>query len=163
MKEPDIITIKEKKLVGMKIRTSISEERTFELWSSFKPRIQEISHRKSNEFYSVQIFDENLEFSQFTPQTYFEKWAAVEVEIDKDLPDDFELFHLAAGKYARFIHQGPPDKFPETSKYIFGHWLPNSEYELDNRPHFEIMGETYQIDHANSEEEIYIPIQVKNR
>lgn len=159
MKEPEIITIKERKLVGLKIRTSLSEERTLELWRSFKPRIQEIPNRKTNEFYSVQIFDENLQFDQFTPQTYFEKWAAVEVESFEGLPDDFKKFTLTPGKYARFIHKGTPETFPETSKQIFGHWLPNSAYELDNRPHFEIMDKTYQVDNPESEEEVYIPIQ----
>lgn len=163
MKQPEIITIKERKLVGLKIRTSLSEERTFELWSSFKPRVHEISHRKNNEFYSVQIFDENLQFEQFTPQTYFEKWAAVEVESTEEYPADFEEYTLTPGKYARFIHQGMPETFSETSKYIFGHWLPNSAYQLDNRPHFEIMDETYRIDSPDSTEEVYIPIQLKDR
>lgn len=163
MKEPEIIPIKERKLVGMKIRTSLSEERTFELWSRFKPRVKEIFNRKTNEFFSVQIFDEDLEFDQFTQQTFFEKWAAVEVESGENIPDDFELFTLTAGKYARFIHKGTADSFSETSKYIFGHWLPNSNYQLDSRPHFEIMGETYQADSPDSEEEVYIPIQLKNR
>lgn len=163
MKEPEIITIKERKLVGMKIRTSLSEDRTVELWSTFKPRVKEISNRKNNDFYSVQIFDEVLEFDQFTPQTFFEKWAAVEIESVENLPEGFDLFTLSAGKYARFIHKGPSDTFPETSKYIFGNWLPNSEYQLDSRPHFEIMGERYQVNNPDSEEEVYIPIQLKDR
>ncbi len=163
MKEPEIITIKERKLAGLKIRTSLSENRTFELWSTFKPRVNEILHRKNSDFYSIQLFDENLEFTQFTPQTFFEKWAAVEIESVENIPDDLELFTLAPGKYARFIHKGTPDTFPETSKFIFGQWLPNSEYELDNRPHFEIMDENYQADNPNSEEEVYIPIHLKDR
>lgn len=163
MKEPEIITIKERKLAGIKIRTSLSENRTHELWRRFKPRLKEIIDRKNSDFYSIQLFDENLEFSQFTPQTFFEKWAAVEVESGENLPEGLELFILEPGKYARFIHKGTPDRFPETSKYIFGHWLPNSSYELDSRPHFEIMDENYQVDNPNSEEEVYIPIHLKDR
>lgn len=163
MKEPEIITIKERKLVGMKIRTSLSEGKTFELWNTFKPRVNEILNRKNSAYYSIQLFDEDLTFDQLTPQTFFEKWAAVEVESAEDLQEGFEQFTLSSGKYARFIHKGTPEAFSETSKYIFGHWLPNSEYQLDNRPHFEIMDETYQVESPESEEEVYIPIQLKDR
>ncbi len=147
----------------MKIRTSLCEDRTVELWSTFKPRIKEIPNRKNNDFYSVQIFDEVVKFDQFTPQTFFEKWAAVEVESIEDLPEEFDLFTLTAGKYARFIHKVLADTFPETSKYIFGNWMPSSEYQLDSRPHFEIMGERYQVNNPDSEEEVYIPVQLKDR
>ncbi len=39
--------------------------------------------------------------------------------------------------------------------------LPNSEYELENRPHFEVLGEKYKNNDPNSEEEIWIPIKKK--
>lgn len=159
MKEPEIIALKEKKLIGLKIRTSLSENKTFELWSTFKPRVQEISHRKDNDFYSLQIFDEDLKFNQFTPQTFFEKWAAVEVDSIENIPEGFQSIILAPGTYARFIHKGLPDTFPETSQYIFGEWLPNSQFQLDKRPHFEIMNENYDPDNLASEEEVYIPIR----
>jgi len=38
--------------------------------------------------------------------------------------------------------------------YIFSDWLPKSDYELDEKPHFEILGEKYKNDDPNSEEEI---------
>ena len=50
-------------------------------------------------------------------------------------------------------------KFP--FQYIFTNWLPNSEYELDNRPHFEILGDKYINGSADSEEEIWIPVKYK--
>jgi len=39
--------------------------------------------------------------------------------------------------------------------------LPNSDYELDNRPHFEILGKKYKNNSADSEEEIWIPVKLK--
>lgn len=45
---------------------------------------------------------------------------------------------------------------------IFSDWLPKSDYELDERPHFEILDEKYKNDDPNSEEEIWIPIRNKN-
>jgi AraC family transcriptional regulator len=39
--------------------------------------------------------------------------------------------------------------------------LPASEYVVDNRPHFEILGAQYKNNEPDSEEEIWIPIQLK--
>ncbi|MFT5513068.1 MAG: AraC family transcriptional regulator, partial [Bacteroidia bacterium] len=51
---------------------------------------------------------------------------------------------------------------PKTFGYIFGEWIPNSIYDIDSRPHFEILGDKYKNDHPNSEEEIWIPIKEKS-
>jgi AraC family transcriptional regulator len=63
------------------------------------------------------------------------------------------------GLYAVFNHVGDAVKARETFGYIFGVWLPNSEYQLGNRPHFEILGEKYKNSSPDSEEEIWIPIK----
>lgn len=159
MDEPQILTIPQRKLVGMKIRTSLSENKTFGLWSKFKPRIKEIKYKKNSDFYSIQIFEEDLEFSRFTPQTFFEKWAAVEVKSFEDIPNGLEIFTIPAGKYALFLHKGLPGSFPETSRYIFGEWFPSSGFELDNRPHFEVRDENYRPDDPGAEEEVWVPVQ----
>jgi AraC family transcriptional regulator len=64
--------------------------------------------------------------------------------------------------YAVFIHKGPASKGPETYNYIFGTWLPGSDYILDSRPHFALMGEKYKNDDPASEEEIWIPVKLKD-
>jgi len=46
-------------------------------------------------------------------------------------------------------------------QYIYGQWLPNSNYLLDDKPHFEVLGEKYKNNDPNSEEEIWIPIKDK--
>jgi AraC family transcriptional regulator len=43
-------------------------------------------------------------------------------------------------------------------QYIYSTWLPASGYALDNRPHFELLGEKYKQGSPHSEEEIWIPI-----
>ena len=42
---------------------------------------------------------------------------------------------------------------------INGTWIAKSDYNLDDRPHFEVLGEKYI--NADSEEEIWIPIKKK--
>ena len=53
-------------------------------------------------------------------------------------------------------------EFSKTMQHIFTRWLPESNYRLDNRPHFEVLGERYKNNDPNSEEEVWIPIKQKN-
>jgi AraC family transcriptional regulator len=68
---------------------------------------------------------------------------------------------LPEGLYAVFLHRGPATTGPKTFEYIFQTWLPASEYFLDHRPHFEILGTNYKNDDPDSEEEIWIPVKPK--
>jgi len=65
------------------------------------------------------------------------------------------------GLYAVFVHKGAASEGPKTYQYIFTTWLPASDYQLDNRPHFAIMGEKYKGEDPGSEEELWIPIKPK--
>lgn len=159
MQEPKIIELTEKTLVGMRIRTSLSEDQTIALWRQFKPRVQDIQQRANPNFYSVEIFDTLIDFKNFSPTTLFEKWAAVEVSQIESIPKGMEALILPGGTYAVFIHHGPAHTYPQTAQYIFGTWLPNSDYELDQRPHFEIMTSQYLPHDPNAEEEIWIPVR----
>ena len=158
--QPKIVEIGERKLVGMKITTSFAENRTFELWSKFKPKVGEIKHRKNADFYSVQIYNGNLKFTEFTPFTIFEKWAAVEVVDFSDIPQGIDCHTLMGGKYAIFILRGLHSESLKTIQSIFTDWLPSSKFEFDFREQFEIMSDKYLgSNDANSEEEIWIPIK----
>jgi AraC family transcriptional regulator len=59
------------------------------------------------------------------------------------VPAEMEKFVLPGGLYAVFYHKGI---YTDTDifQYIFGTWLTASEYELDKRPHFEILGCKYK-------------------
>jgi AraC family transcriptional regulator len=72
-----------------------------------------------------------------------------------------ETFTLTSGLYAVFQYKGTANEAAGTFQYILGTWLPNSEYTLDSRPHFEILGEKYKNNDPDSEEEIWIPIKPK--
>jgi AraC family transcriptional regulator len=59
------------------------------------------------------------------------------------------------------VHRGASTD-TSTFEYIFRVWLPASEYLLDDRPHFEILGAKYKDNDPESEEEIWIPVQKKD-
>ena len=156
--EPIIENINEKKLIGMSQKMSLSENTTFKLFSSFMPRRKEIMHSINSETYDLKIYPDNY-FLNFNPSTYFTKWALIEVSDVSNVPNDMEIFTLNEGKYAVFKHKGL-SKDNSTFQYIFTNWLPKSDYILDDRPHFEILGEKTKRNDPNSEEEIWIPIKL---
>lgn len=158
--KPIIEELKEKKLIGIRMNMSLTDNRTVELWQGFMPRRKEIKNNLGTDLFSVQMYD-NSYFSNFDPSVEFEKWATTEVKDFDTIPDGMDALILTSGLYAVFLHIGAASTGPKTFQYIFGTWLPNSEYVLENRPHFEILGEKYKNDDPTSEEKIWIPIKAK--
>jgi AraC family transcriptional regulator len=153
-----IETIQEKKLIGKQLKMSFSNDKTRELWQSFMPKRKEILNNLSSDLHSLQIYDEGF-FDKFNPNTEFEKWALLEVSDFNNIPENMEVFNLQGGLYAVFLHKNATSTPEKTFGYIYKTWIPNSEYELDNRPHFEVLGYNYKNNDISSEEEIYIPIR----
>lgn len=156
---PRIENLTEKKLIGKRLTMSLANNRTGELWQSFMPKRSEISNNVSNDMISMQVY-KPMHFADFKPTNEFEKWATVEVTNFESVPTDMETFLLAGGLYAVFDYKGSSND-PSIFQFIFGTWLPSSEYFLDDRPHFEILGDKYKNNDPTSEEEIWIPIKPK--
>ncbi len=155
---PRIEVLGELKLVGLRMTMSISANKTRELWQNFLRRRKDIPNTVGKNLYSIQLYDDHY-FKTFNPHSTFEKLAAIEVTNFNAVPPDMEAFTLPSGLYAVFLHKGAAATAPTTFNYIFSTWLPDSEYSLDIRPHFEVLGEKYKNDDPESEEEIWIPIK----
>jgi AraC family transcriptional regulator len=158
--KPRIEALGEKKLIGIRMNMSLTENRTAELWQGFMSRRKEIKNSIGTDLYSVQVYEDTY-FSNFSPSADFEKWATSEVKDFETVPDGMETLVLTGGLYAVFLYKGAASTAPETFQHIFGKWLPDSEYALDNKPHFEILGKKYKNGDPTSEEEIWIPIKAK--
>lgn len=154
-------TIPNKILVGKRIKMSLSADRTVELWQSFMPNRKNIPFTLSTDLFCVQVYEHGSTPSEFNPNRLFDKWATVEVTKTETIPDEMEILELSGGLYAVFLHRGAAATGPITFNYIFNNWLPSSDYILDQRPHFEILGEKYKNNQPDSEEEVWIPIKVK--
>ncbi len=159
MLEPKIVIISEMKMVGNRLTMSLTDNKTSILWKNFMIKRKEIFHNENSDLYSIQIYNPDLDFNDFTPSTSFEKWAAVEVEEIDRIPDKMETLTIPKGEYAVFKYRGLPSNFQKMAEYIFGVWLPNSQYQLDNRPHFEIMKADYNPNDPSAEETVWIPIR----
>lgn len=159
--EPRIETLNEKKLIGKYLKMSLSNDRTAELWRSFMPEKRHIKNNIGNDLFCLQIYDESLEFKDFNPDTEYEKWAAIEVSDFNGIPEEMSEYTLKGGLYAVFTYKGKASNFAPTFRYIYYQWLPNSEYELDKRTHFDLLGSKYKNNEDDSEEEIWVPIKLK--
>ena len=155
-----IESLPEKKLVGMSRKMSFLINKTVELWQNFMQQRSKIENRIGLDFYSVQVYHDGY-WTKFDPAAEFEKWATVEVDNYEHIPEGMQAFAIPMGFYAVFLHKGPASEGDSTFRYIFQTWLPNSDYILDNRPHFEILGVKYKNESPDSEEEIWIPVRVK--
>lgn len=85
----------------------------------------------------------------------------IEVNNFDCVPDEMESFVLPGGQYAVFHYKGPGNE-PKIFEHIFTKWLSDSGYLLDNRPHFEVLGDKYKNNDPDSEEDIWVPVRLGN-
>ncbi len=138
---------------------SIAENKTSELWREFRSRAKAIAGRIGDESYSARVYSADYSFSRFDPHAVFDKWACVRV--GESNPEFFEILEIPSGKYAVFHHSGLAASAPTTFGYIFGTWVLNSGFDLDDRPHFEILPARYDPFDPVAEEEIWVPVRTK--
>lgn len=160
MDTPKIRVLAQKILIGKKLEMSYFNNRTVELWRSFMPRRKEIQNQVGSELYSMQIYNGVFSIQNFNPNDTFTKWAALEVTDFEQIPEGMEHYTLKGGLYAVFTHKGSSLDFQRTFQYIFEVWLPYSDYQIDDREHFELLGEKYKNESPDSEEEVWIPIKL---
>ncbi len=159
--QPSIKTIPEKKLIGKRVTINFMDDKTFDLWRSFISRRNEIKNNINADFISMRIYDTSYSFENFNPTANFDKWATIEVSDFEEIPTEMETFIISGGLYAVFNYKGL-NTDTRIFDYIYGDWLlNNSEYMLDDRPHFEVMGSKYKNNDPDSEEEIWVPVRLK--
>lgn len=155
--DSEIVEVNQKIIVGMKLEMSLLENQTQTLWQRFMPKLNSISNRLDNNLISMSIYSSDY-FQSFNPLNRFMKWAGVEVSDEQTLSDGLEIIKIPQGSYVRFLYQGLPSQAGPFFQSIFQEWFPKSGYKLDQRPHFEVMGDKYKNNDPSSEEMIYIPV-----
>lgn len=144
--------------MGERRTMSFAANDTGSLWAAFMSKRKEVKNSVGVELYSIEIHPDGF-FEAFDPTAEFEKWAAVEVSEATKASDGLETLSVPSGNYAVFTYRGHPAKAAGFYQRIFTQTLPENGLELDNRPHFAVMGEKYQNDSDDSEEEIWIPVK----
>ena len=158
--QPKIELIPQKQLVGHVIEMSLVNNKTFDLFSGFMPTRKQIAQSISSDIFEVMVYDHSY-FKNFNPSHSFIKWATLEVSALETNLEGMQSLTLNEGLYAVFQYKGLANGFGMFMNSILTEWLPESNYDLDDRPHFNILGDKYKNNHPDSEEAVYIPIKEK--
>ena len=148
------------KFIGKNLSFTYSDYRALELWSSFMPRRKEIPNAIGTDLYNIQINPIGFSFGM---NESFVKWAAVSVANFDFVPDGMQTLEIPEGLYAVFQYKRDQSNAAAFFNTIYTKWLPASDYEIDHRPQFEILGAKYKTNDPNSEEEIWIPVKEHKR
>lgn len=153
---PKLIKISERKVIGMKSSIHHGDfGNIVTLWKYFMPNRKMIKNVINDEFIAMQNYRNFNDVKE-----PFDIWACVEVSSLQNIPNGMFSFIIPAREYAVFLHKGM--NASETYQRIMTEWLPNSGYEIDDRPHFQVMGEKYKNGSPDSEEDFYVPVKLKS-
>lgn len=138
MNKPEIIHLDKIKIIGYEYKTNLNDDTYFEDIPRF------YDHFGRNEYY-MRIPGKaapNMAYGiacNFQDDGHFSFIVGEEVhQFSEELESGFVNFEIPEGKYAEFKVNGPADLVQNTRKYIYGTWLPNSNYERREGPDFEI-------------------------
>ena len=121
------------------------------------PGIHLIKNRIGSEKFRYKYIQKRV-LSILWSKNIFTKWALVPVSTFDCIPDGMSSFVIPSGWYARFHYKGHPAAGASFFQTIFTQWVPKSGYQIDERPHFEMLGDRYDNNSVDSEEDVYIPI-----
>tara|TARA_R100001377_G_C3165449_1_gene101153 strand:- start:303 stop:839 length:537 start_codon:yes stop_codon:yes gene_type:complete len=154
------ITTQDILIIGKKAQLSFitNGAGTGNLARQFMPRLNEISNRVGTYSFSIQNY-KSFNLKTMTPETLFEKWVGVEVSNIDSIPENMETLIIQGGDFLVFPFQGSVDEFVTFWQKLHTEWLPNSNYQLDNRPHFEKLPAGYNPMRDDNQEAIWIPIK----
>lgn len=145
-------------ITGYEYRTNLNNERHYEEIPGFYHHFgingyyNHISRKISpNMSYGIACrFQDQGDFS-------FVIGEAVE-EFSGVLEEGFVNLEIPEGKYAEFNASGPNGRVQETRSYIYGTWLPNSNYERKEGPDYEITDVMNSSFPDDLKMKIYIPL-----
>ena len=158
MNKPNIVQLSKRDIIGFEYKTNLNNEKYFEEIPKF------YFDFGSNEYY-LRILEKiapNMSYGiacDFHDDGNFSFIIGEEVQGSAaELDDGFVNFEIPEGKYAEFKVNGSTDLVQNTRRYIYGTWLPNSNYERREGPDFEITDVLQSIYPNKMKVIIYIPI-----
>jgi len=155
--EPEIITRSEMKVVGTVHKYQEDDLNIEMLWSDFQHKVNQIRNRIGNDAFG--IYEEYFETEDSIGFSYI---CSVEVSDFDDVPEGMISRIIPEQMYAVFRHNGSLSFLPETLKYIWGSWLPKSNYEYDEKPDFELYSPGIQPEDPDHVLFLYIPVSRKS-
>lgn len=151
---PEIIYFQELHAIGLSQMMTVADDQTGILWKEVMPKIKNNPAWES--VYSLQEYPEDY-FLEFNPHKPFKKWALVEADFFKTLPEGFESYTIPEGKYARY-YLADRQQGQSFFSRVFTEYLPEAGLELRQAVHFEILPRDWMQQHDLGEW-VYLPIK----
>jgi len=157
--KPEIVPLSNRKIIGYAYKTNLNNDKHYEEIPGF------YQHFGMNEFY-MRIPDKtapNMSYGiacNFEDDGRFSFIVGEEVgQFADQLDDGFVNFEIPEGTYAEFKAYGPAGTVPSVRDYIYGTWLPQSNYERTEGPDFEVTDVMNSRFPEDLRVKIYIPIK----
>ncbi|WP_158056906.1 GyrI-like domain-containing protein [Halorussus halophilus] len=141
-------------VVGLHYRGTNEDDEISNLWEQTDAHADEFADLARSEEWFGLCFDFDHESGAFS---YV---AGVETESEAIAPSEMERVDVPGGEYAVFTTT--LDTVGETTDEIYREWLPSSGYERADGPEVERYGESFDPEDANSEFEIFVPVEESN-
>lgn len=123
-------------------------------WQEFVKRMDEIGNAVNS--------GDHLGIAMRDGKEDFDYLIGLEVSSADHVPDGMKAVTVPTHEYAVFTHKGLIGRIGETYQYIYGEWLPQSEYNRAPAPFTEVYGEKFCNGATDDSEcEIWIPIVKK--
>jgi len=155
--EPEIITRPEMKVVGTTHKYQEDDLNIEMLWFDFQHKVNQVRNRIGNDAFG--IYEEYFETEDSIGFSYI---CSVEVSDFDCVPEGMISRIIPEQMYAVFRHNGPLSFLPETLKYIWGSWLPKSNYKYDEKPDFELYSPGIQPEDPDHILFLHIPVSRKS-
>lgn len=159
MKKPAFVPLDTMKIIGYAYKTSLNNERHYNEIPGFyrefgeKERFMRIPNKLAPgmSFGISCSFEDNGDFSFLIGEEV--------QQFEEKLEDGFMNFEIPAGQYAEFEANGPAGLVQEVRDFIYGTWLPNSNYERKEGPDFEVTDVINSTFPDDLRIKIYIPLK----
>lgn len=131
-------------------------EKVLPHWTDFLKEIKFIPHQTNKKLYGVAISSE-LQMRE----EYLNYLSGVEVSSVSDSLE-YSYLLLPAGQYASFRNIGLVTRLSALMDFIYGIWLPTSNFQRRKGYDFEIFDKKYSLSDENSASYYYLPIEPKS-
>ena len=127
------------------------------LWFDFQHKVNQVRNRIGTDAFG--IYEEYFETEESIGFSYI---CSVEVSDFDSVPEGMISRIISEQMYAVFRHNGSLSFLPETLKYIWGSWLPKSNYKYDEKPDFELYSPGIQPEDPDHLLFLHIPVSRKS-
>lgn len=158
MNKPEITQLNKIHIIGYEYKTNLNNEKYFEEIPGFYFDFGRNGYYKRipmkiapNMAYGISAnFHDDGEFSFIVGEEV--------QELNTELENGFVNLEIPEGKYAEFKVNGTTELVQNTRRYIYGTWLPNSNYDRKDGPDFEVTDVLNSTFPNEMKMKIYIPI-----